>query len=421
MVSDNRGGMMTLSSKVFLGLLSLFLTVIMLPGGLAANGLVIDDVDFDDPYHAGDTAVVVVTLTNDNSLRDIEDITIKVWLEDYKGDRVTDKVEYEVVRVQENDDEDVYLTLSLPKDVLPGIYSLKATASGELQDVGTSASDATAVDFEIEQEEHSVEILDIIAPSKLASGSTFDTSVVLYNSGENNERDLRVTLEIPELDVRKTLSLLKELREGEEYLVYFRLSVPENVDSGIYTLKARALNSEVNSHYEEYVEVVGGAQDQTQQQQTIPTTTAVQETPSIKELEAGKGGIFSMNVGNNGNTPRTFRFEVAGTHEWASSARVDPASITLNPGASAEVMVHIVPYENALGTQSFTLYVMEGSRIVGSNQLATSVVKSSLDMSGGLTAAILVLVAVIVFFVIGKDYIKPKKVKRIDEIEEIYY
>jgi uncharacterized membrane protein len=419
MVNDNRGGMMTLSSKVFLGLLGLFLAVIMLPSGLAANGLVIDDVDFDDPYHAGDTVVVIVTLMNDNSLRDVEDITIKVWLEDYKGDRVTDKVEYEVVRVQENDDEDVYLTLPLPKDVLPGIYSLRATASGEVQDVGTSASDAMVVDFEIEQEEHSVEVLDVVAPNKLASGSTFDASVVLYNSGENNEGDLRVTLEIPELGVRKTLSLLKELREGEEYSVYFRLVVPEDTTSGIYTLKARVLNSEVNSYYEEYVEVVGGVQDQPQQ--VIPTATAVEDTPSIKELEAGKGGIFAVSVGNNGNTPRTFRFEVAGTHEWASSARVDPASITLNPGASAEVMAHIVPYENVLGMQSFTLYVLEGSRIVGSDQLTTNVVSSGLNMGGGLAAAILALVAVIVFFVIGKDYIKPKKAKRVDEIEEIYY
>jgi uncharacterized membrane protein len=415
MITD-RGAIMGLLNKLTIGLLCLFFSVALFPSVLAANELIIDDIDFDDPYHAGDIVKATVTLANEHALRDIEDVEIKAWISD-NGDRITSKATYELVRVQEEDEEEVYFVLELPRDTLPGVYSFKVTAEGELEDSSTTVSASTFVNLEVEQEEHSVEILDIVAPSRIGAGSHYDVSVVLYNSGGNNERDIRLTLEMPDLGVRKSVSLLKDLREGEEYEVYFKLPVSADAEPGIYTIQARVTNAELSTSYEEYIDVVGRTQGITT---TTTTTGAVQDTPTLKTIEPGKGGVFVLNVGNGAGIVKTLNFELAGAQEWASSARVDPSAATLSPGENVELLIYVAPYEGTSGMHTFTLYVEENGQIVSSEQLTVNVASSG--VGSGLSAVLFGIIILVVLYVVGKNYynVNPTKRRKTD-VDEIYY
>lgn len=355
--------------KIAVGLFSLLLVLgVFASAGIADGKLfVIEDVDFDDPFAPGDIIPVEITLENLAENDDVEDITVKVWIEDDEDERITDYVKHNIKRIHQDDEKEFTVYVSIPIDAVEDDdYTLHVTAEGEWNGE-TDVSDEVVSLLEIEQPEHSLHISDVrLSTDNVMSGETVDVAVKVANIGEEDETNIKIKVEIPEIGAVKTVSLLNTLGAGYDYTAYLTLDVPQ-AESGIYTLVAKAYNEDAGATYERdvMVELAQVVVDES-------TGTAVSTTSQITQtIAVGKGSIFSIEVRNNANIPKTFDLAVGGVADWGT-ARVDPLQLTLGPGEADMAYVHVMPTE--AGTHAFTLFVKDNGATIAANQINVNVV-----------------------------------------------
>ncbi len=405
------------------------------PGGDGEEGVAgdfavsIDEPDAGDEFAPGDTVDVAVNLKNNNEQEDLEDITVKAWIEDDKGERITDKVTVKESKIHQDDDEDVYLTLQIPTDSeQDDDYMLIVEAKGEFEDSGkVEASDS--IKIEVTKEDHSL-IIDSAAFSTyaIAPGGSIDVQVNILNNGLNDEEDITVAAEIISLGVTETVTIF-EIKEDESYPAYFTLDIPADARAGKYTVKISVGSYDT---FQKDIEVTGVAVAAPAAAAPAAVAT-LGATTTTKDAPIGVGSVFEVTVTNNADAMKSFSFSISGTEDWATY-RIDPAITTLESHASKSVYLYIVPKEGTeIAEHVFSMYVKEGETTVNSIQLTANVlskeaaarviIKSALTWA----LAIIIIVAVILFGVwfytqkgasiLGKIKPRPKG----KEPERVYY
>ena len=356
----------------------------------AADELVFRNVELeDDEVAPGATLEVQFDLQNPSN-KDYRDVVVTAQV---KGDADT-KVTKDFGTVAAGTTrEERTVTVNVPEDLRDGSYKVVLTAKGKLSGVGTKTT-TLEVPFTVEQEDYSAFIDEVeLSDEELLAGTSVDVAVKVMNNGVNDLEDLKITVElIAELKARQSI-VLRELAQDNEETVYLTLNVPQGAESGIYTLKTTVSNARVNAVSTQNVQVTKIAAP-VQTDSGIVTPTVVQ-TPSIK---LGQGAVVSLEVTNNQDSRQTYDVVLGGVADWTSSARVDPATVTLDSDESATVQVYLLP--KTAGERAFTLYVKDGATLVSATQVnvkvqgsavPTSVAGQQFDKSWAVAAAIVVL------------------------------
>ena len=361
-----------------------------------ASSFVISDVDYDDPVSPGNTVEVTVTLANMDLTQDIESVEVKVWLMDYFGARVTNKVMISGFQIQQDSDTDKVLKIALPSDLEEGEYTLRVEASGRWEKSGQKETIIADNLIEAEQLDDSLFVSELrFTKESYKSSDTVDAAVTVMNNGKEDLESVQVTIAVPELDIVKSLTLFGTLFSGAEQTVYLTFQLPEDA-SGIFTMKATAANGLATSTASKVL-VVADAQE------TIDTSK-VSNAQLSKELVVGKDEIISMQVANKGTVTKSY--SVSTDSDNGLEVMVEPQSFSLAPGQSRNVLVHLTATET--GTSNAEVTVVEGNTAVSAVSIDTTATQGFTQNTGLFMLAVLIIAGIVLYM----QYRNPEAEKK---------
>ena len=205
----------------------------------------------------------------------------------------------------------------------------------------------------IDEQRHTLNIFDIIMnpSSNIQAGQAMFPSVVLENLGEMKEENIKVTVSIPELGVSSVnyvdelITQIQEetrtfnLREESSERIDFLLRIPQDAESGQYTLQVDVLYNRGNS-------LVSATRSfSVQGVEEMTTDTIVNIDSSSKSAEQGEEIVYKIMFANLGTERGIYSVQVDGV-SWAQYS-VEPGFVTVAPDATAEALLRITPNDNA--------------------------------------------------------------------------
>jgi hypothetical protein len=94
----------------------------------------------------------------------------------------------------------------------------------------------------------------------------------------------------------------------------------------------------------------------------LTTPTAAISAKLDSEAKAGKDLIVKATIVNTGSETKTFAISLDSYSDWAESATTDKTSITLNAGASEDVLITLKVLPDAEGENGFDVEILEGTK-----------------------------------------------------------
>ncbi len=355
----------------------------------------------------------------------VEDVEVEAKISGYEHGSVVDSIEE--VDVTKNTVKYVTLELDLPADMAEKEeqYLLRL----RVLDQNTQAFNEV-VTLNVESAQNAVRIADVaFSPSlTVKAGRSLLTTVLVENIGEKDEEDVKVTVEVPELNL-KASEFIDELEFNNnddsgadvEEADEMQLNIPADTKAGEYTVK-------VTVHYDDLTESVSETYTLTvvesefvkPQQKSGKTVLAA--GPEMQTVAAGKTATYAVALTNDGSASKAYTVEVA-TGDWAT-ASVSEKLVVLEPGQSKVVYVDLTAANDATAGEHLASLTVKS----GSNVLETVVLKATVaaektasnetSLRNGLEIALVVLVVLLVLLglVIGFS-----RLRRDDEGEEKYY
>ncbi len=119
--------------------------------------------------------------------------------------------------------------------------------------------------------------------------------------------------------------------------------------------------------------------------------------------KAGKELIVRATIKNTGTKSTSYLVNAVGYVEWASLINVDPSTITLEAGQSADVLIALKVNGDVSGERLFNIEVLSEGELVVSQPLSVSVEKALIgDLFGdnGLLTALIIGIALILVIII---------------------
>lgn len=348
-------------------------------------------------------------------------VTVRAWIDGYR-ERIEDETErFDLFSGRTYTKT---LLLSLPSDMEEGQYTLHVMVSGTQSVPGESYKEYTIA---IQRRAYEADILsvDFALPAEVNAGESITATAVIKNRGSHKLEDVFLKAEIPELNISKTMYLgdlypydYQDNTERDTKTVTFSLEVPEATQSGTYTLKIIAYNSEVSKEIEKTFNVIGRTEEQ--QPAELVNVVAIE---SEKEVMQGNTVRYQLIITNMGDTTKTLQLNVLGVEAWAT-ANLNKQIITIAPKSTGVVEVTLNVDENALiGSHVFTVQVLEESNVVATKNLIAKVIEGKKVKSEiwiWVVVAILAVIAIILL--VSLIVILTKKGRGVEEKpEEIYY
>ncbi len=322
--------------------------------------------------------------------------------------------------VKEGTKKTVHLQLTVPNKLENGKNTLRVFVLDR-----NSKEISKTFELNVESARHSVKIADVsFSPSlTVKAGRSLLTTVLVENVGENTEDDVKVTVEVPELDL-KASEYVDELKaDDHEDVDEMQLNIPLYTKAGEYTVKVTVqyddLRETVTKSYPlKVVESDMIAQNYPQKSGKTVLATG----PETQSVAAGKTATYAVALTNDGSASKAYAVEVA-TGDWAT-ASVSEKLVVLEPGQSKVIYVDLTAAQDAtVGEHLASLTVKSGSDVLETVVLKATVAApanagSETSLRNGLEIALVVLVVLLVLLglVIGFS-----RLRKDDEGEEKYY
>ena len=376
------------------------------------DGLVNDVEVEEDELTYGDQIEFEIELETTNEQR-ISDMIVEV---EFDGETI----ETREFKMFGDDDDNVEVTLdqddfktmlSIPTsvdDMDEGTYDFEVRVYGreEVEADGSDGAnryhllDAFVITGAIEVEKMD-DNLAIAGVNFEQQGNVLYTAVLVENIGNNNEENVRVKVQISDLEVGQTSNRVI-VYEDDDATIYAPIVLP-SFATGEYDVKLTVFNDDVSVvRIAEDVEMVGVISAQPSADLAIGVDTAIKTVSPT-------GAVYALTFTNNGAAARSFTLETAGA-EWGQTS-VNPSTVVVGAGTSEIASVFVAPNAGQTGTKQFTVFVKEGNQIVKSVGLTANVEGNSVTGSAvydfenfvdsGLKwiAAILIVVLIVLFVV----------------------
>ena len=250
----------------------------------------------------------------------------------------------------------------------------------------------------------------------MSAGGYLFATVRVENQGKFEERDVRIEVSMPELGV-KGVSYIDRLEKNDVASNVgdsssndeLFLRIPKDTKEGSYELVTTVTydNGRRTSVSKQMVHVDGASG-------SAEDLLNLRADSTLKAVEQGKVAAYTVMFANTGSKSQTYTAQVVGTESWASSARVDPASVTVAAGETGEFVAFVQASDNAeVGRKAFAVRIMSGDEAVGEIKLAADVTKSGYDSVQ--TALLVGFIALIVILVVLGLIIAFQRVRKGDD------
>lgn len=232
--------------------------------------------------------------------------------------------------------------------------------------------------------------------STINAGRAFTVMVRVQNIGDDDLDDVKVTVAIPELNVRDS-EYLDELEADEkETLEEFLLRIPDCAEPGVYDV-------EISVEFDEYESTTETAQITVLSGDTCTTAKtdpgkAIVMVPEAQEVEAGNEVAYPIVIANQGTSAKTFIITVSGVESWGTS-RLSPSSVVIVPAESTRtVYLYVEADEEAEGEKLFVATISSGEDSEAIPLTANVVAGDSdnVNLKRGLEVALVVLVIILI-------------------------
>lgn len=316
----------------------------------------------------------------DGDVDDCEvEVKVKAWIGGYEYDDI--EATSNSFDIEPGVNYRKSLTLNLPEDmnVEDNDYSLYI----EVYD--SQDEERESYELFVERTSHSLEIMDVVYDSNVNAGDNLPVEVRVKNLGDEKEEDIKVEVSIDEVDSTASyideLSAFEEDNEDEEDSdsVNLNLDLPEDLESGSYTLLVTVSYNRGHSSIEETYKVnVDGVEETETTEGTAKTTLSLSST-SVDGTQ-GEDSTFKLKFTNTGSAAETYKVTVNGITQWATSS-VSPSSVTVASGSTEEMTITVTPDSDATtGTKDFSLQIFDSSDKLVKDQAMTMNVSENTGM-----------------------------------------
>ncbi len=387
-------------SKLFSLVLVLLLSFAALPSLKAqTTGYEILSVEVDgDVVSSADTVSVERGSTVEVKVRfisrglDAEGVRIEAELKGLDEDNIEDRTDR--FDVPADTIKTVTLQLDIPEDLseddLDEEFTLTVDVDGDACTIATVAtasvcspdSETLSTGLIVTSERHDLRIQDVVfrSGSNVDAGGNLFVTVWVENKGSRAEEDINVMLSVPQLGL-SARDKIDELvtadeeddsdrdRDTDTEAVNFALKIPSDAETGEYdvVIEVDYNRGRDTVKQTETFTVTGGAAPRVEAETIVTVDTTSQG------VNRGEGTIYKFSFANLGKQAKTFSVDVAGAEPWGS-VRVDPAFVTVQPGATSEAFVFVTAKDDAsLGKHLLTANVKEGSMLLKSVSLEADV------------------------------------------------
>jgi len=214
-------------------------------------------------------------------------------------------------------------------------------------------------ELSVEKEKHDVvvSIDDITMPSTVNCGESVDLTLKIYNIGENDEDKVKVEARIPELDIVAS-DEIEYLDAEESETLTLSFDVPEAIETKSYRVEIMTYYKydEDKELYREWSEDpvivyldVGYCK--------MPEPDATISAELLGEAIAGEEVTVKLTVSNTGDKASYFNISTEGIDGFGILDRIEPESIYLQPGQSADSYIYMTLDRTAKDENIFTVTV----------------------------------------------------------------
>ncbi|MEM2954909.1 MAG: CARDB domain-containing protein [Candidatus Nanoarchaeia archaeon] len=369
--------------------LALFLSPIAFA---AADYLVIKDVDFEDPIVPGSVLPITVELENTHPIYNINDLEVKVWIENVFGEKIAKTMVSGLV-IQESSEKEIKLKLTTPSDLEPGHYYLEVNAIGRLERSTERVFATYSKSVEVEALENALYISKIeFSKQNYVPNEDVDVAVTIVNTGSEDQENVNISLIVPELNIQKTITLYGTLLSGTSRTVYFTFKLPSDIDKTIIAVSAIAKSDFAKTSANTNLIL------------SLPEKIDTSKTPLTlinKEIKKGQTFELQIKVTNKNSEEKSYFLRSDG------SLNVDLSEIKFDllPGQSKIVSAKISAEQS--GIQNGAIYVFEGNNLVSEIDIQAKVLQNLTTNA----IIFLVLILVIVILAILLQYKKNRSQK----------
>ena len=323
-----------------------------------------------------------------------------------------------------NTQKTVRLSIDLPRKLEKSIYWLRLSIDNR-----DSQSVVRLVKLNIEPKRHGLDISDVsVSPgTAVKAGRSLLTTVLLQNYGDRDEKDVKVTVAIPQLGL--TTSEYVDVVGTDNHNVDYEdvpemwLQIPATAQAGDYEVVVSARFNDLREMVTKKFVMNVLADERFQEQ---PDTLVLAVGPESQTVSQGKKATYAVALSNPGARAKAYLLEVV-SGDWATSS-VSESLIVLEPGSSKVVYVDVTAGQDATqGEHIASLAVKSGNQVLQTIPLHAIVVggtktvaaaPDSVSLRNGLEIALIVLVVllVIVGLIIGFS-----RLKKDDNDQQTYY
>jgi len=370
----------------------------------------------------GEILEVEVGLVNNGTL-DVEDIEIEVEISGYEYD---DYEELEdsthIDNLQDGNTKYFDLEVQMPNKLDKDEYWLRVRIMGK-----TGDAIQEEVVLSIEPSRHGIDIKDVsFSPGNtVKAGRSLLTTVLLENYGDKIEKDVKVTVSMPELGIQATEYVDDVDHDGSHNIEYqdvpeMFLPIPATAAEGEYdvvvTVKYDDLRETVSQTYKVLVMDNALLNDNCEK-------LVLALGPETQTISVGTTGTYAIALTNAGTCSKAYNLEIV-TGYWGT-ATLSESLVVLEPGQNQVVYAEVTVNAGTDAGQHVTsLAVKSGNNVLETVVLKTNVVEggSAVDnfsLRNGLEIALIVLVVllVIIGLIIGFSRLR----KDDDGEEQTYY
>ena len=297
-------------------------------------------------------------------------------------------------------------------------------------DKNTAALEQT-IELSIEPVRHGIDITDVsFSPgSTVKAGRSLLSTVLLENFGDRDQKDVKVTVEVPTLGLSATEYVdvkTDNHNVGYEDVPQVFLPIPATVAEGDYqvvvTAKYNNMRDTVTKTYTVHV-----AQDERFKEDGAVVLAV---GPESQNVVAGKTATYALALSNTGRTSKAYVLESL-VGDWATASLSDSV-VVLESGKNKVVYVEVTPKEGATaGEHVASINIKSGDGellesvplkanvVMQSTSSAASTTSTDFSLRNGLeiTLVVVVVILIIVGLVVGFSRLR----KDDEEDQKTYY
>ena len=394
------------------------------------NGaVVIEDIEVNDETGddseilPGDELEVNFDVSNEITT-DMNDIRVRVWIEDDTGTRISDRIDTDNFDIQGKDVEAKSVALRVPVDADKGTHYVVFETTGE-DDDGNNVYDLAFAEIAVERNSHDLLIESVtFNPEDVTCGGPVEIAVKVVNIGTSKEDDVFVTIKNTKLglDYKSEVFEVDDSGSDVDYTVRTVFDVPKSAAEDLYSLDVKATFNSDSDTETKFVDMSVSCGSPAESDVELNTAS------NFANVAAGQTVKFVVEIKNNGASAADFVLSATGVQDWAI-VTIEPGDISLASGASIPANLYVTPKSGAaLGTHTATLTLEQDGNVVTTKEFTVNVeskqptvigLVSGLDLANSdTTTFLLILVGVIIvagFAMMSRSGIGRRKVDVYDD------